>query len=288
MTSRWLRRTGPRRALVAGLVVALLGVLAWLGWRVLEQDQQLASKRRGEDQEIAADIVAAGLGQRLSVLERDLDVAAAAAGLAPGFAVAPGAVFVRLGHGGISGWPEGRLRYLPELPARRGDAAADALVARAQRSLKAGDYAAALAAYERLETFGGVPIGDVVGGIPAAIFAHLGRLTVYERQGDADAREREASALWEALRAAQWPVSSATYQYLVDEQVHRVLGRLERSDPDMVLAEAVGWLWEGRQQHSAFAPSARASRTFDSGAGLLVWRRAGADIVALVANRTLA
>jgi signal transduction histidine kinase len=285
MASTWLRRAGPRRALLAGLVAALLGVLGWLGWRVLEQDRQLAVQRRADDREIAADVVAAALGQRLSAIERDLDTAAARPDAPLPFGVGAGAVVARLSNDHIRSWPEHRLRYVPELPPRRGDAAADALVESAQRSLKTGDYAAALDAYDRLQTFGDVPIGDVVGGIPAGLFAHLGRLTVHERQGDSAARRREARALWETLRAATWPVSAATYQFLVAEQVDRVLGESKSPDPQLVLAEAVAWLWDQRIGSSAFPPSGRESRTFDSGTALLVWRPAGGGVVSFVENQ---
>lgn len=56
---RWFRP--PRRVLTSFLVVvvACVGALAWLGYRLLEQDRALESQRVQEQLEIAADRAAA-------------------------------------------------------------------------------------------------------------------------------------------------------------------------------------------------------------------------------------
>jgi len=63
---RWFQP--PRRVLTSFLVVvvACVGVLAWLGYRLLDQDRALESQRIQEQLEIAADLTAASLERKLA------------------------------------------------------------------------------------------------------------------------------------------------------------------------------------------------------------------------------
>lgn len=63
---------GPRQLrLVFMATMAVLSVtLGWLGWKLLQQDEQLESQRRTERREAAADLAVAGLEKRISLLRR--------------------------------------------------------------------------------------------------------------------------------------------------------------------------------------------------------------------------
>ena len=58
----------PRHLLVLFLAVTIIPAttLAWLSWRLLEQDRALASQRVQEQLERAVDLVAADFGRRLA------------------------------------------------------------------------------------------------------------------------------------------------------------------------------------------------------------------------------
>jgi len=286
MVSKSLRRSGFRRALLAGVVVLLMATIGWLGWRDLAQDRRLASQRVAEEREIAADLLVAALNQRLSLLERGLDAALTRGGFDRPMAGLAGGVMVRFSPGAIHTSPEHALRYYPFLSPRSTTGEAEALVRLAQTNLKTANLAAALETYGRLEELGEVPIGDVVGGIPAALFAHLGRLTVFERQGDNARRTAAARALDAALRSGKWVVSAPTYQFL-DDEVRRVFPEPLPVDERLAVADAVTWLWEQRVSDPAFPPSGRASRIFASGPALLVWRGSRDVTVASIADRGL-
>ena len=62
----WLRT--PRH-LLAGFLIVTLGPasgLVWLGWKLLDQDRDLASQRLQERRERAADLAVSSLQQRLA------------------------------------------------------------------------------------------------------------------------------------------------------------------------------------------------------------------------------
>jgi signal transduction histidine kinase len=280
MVSKRLRRTAIRRTLFGAIVSVLTAAIGFLGWRVLAQDQQLARQRLAEDREVAADLVVADFERRLSSIERDLDAALRDRESVP--PAVKGAVLVRITADGVRAWPEGSLRYHPVLPPAPATPEAEALVQRAQLALKAGDTASAVDSYDRLERFGAIRIGDVVGGIPAALFARLGRLTAYERRDDRTGQSKAAQALDEALRSGRWSVSAATYQFL-DEQVRRILPDRPAEDNERATADAVEWLWNQRQAEPAFPASGRIGRMFDSRPALIVWRSSPATVVAAIA-----
>ena len=285
MLSKWLRRAAVRRTLFAAVALCLMATVGWLGWRVLAQERQAAQSAADGDRQAAADSIVAAFGQRLSEIERTLDDALGSGELARG-AVAKQAVVVRMTGDAIRAWPEDGLLYYPPLPARPATPEADAMRRLATASLKTRDFTTALRAYDRIEALGSQPIGDVVGGIPAALFAHLGRMTAYELQGDNAARTASARALDAALRSGRWPVSDGTFLFLRGQVAH-VLPTTSDLDDQLTIAEAVTWLVEQRTRDPRFATSGRASRLFDSGPALLVWRSSADAVVAWVAGRRL-
>ena len=57
------------------VMLLLAATLGWLGWRFLQQDQQLADQRLAEQRESAAEIAVASLERRLVAIDQDLSAA---------------------------------------------------------------------------------------------------------------------------------------------------------------------------------------------------------------------
>ena len=311
MFGEWLR--GPRQLRVVFLAVMLLlsAALGWLGWRLLQQDQQLFAQRLAERREIAADLAVAGLEKRLSAVEHDLSQALVAGDLAQA-RVADGAVLVQFLPDAIRAWPQGRLIYYPELPEtlevpaavfatadelefRKQDFSgaiaalrapansadpnirAAALVRVARNYLKNGQPQESLKTYERLAALGSAPVG----GMPAALSAGAGVLVLYEQQKDRAGLASAASALNRDLDSGRWPITAAAYRYLTDQAAHWLPKTDLAPVPRAALAEGVEWLWERRRQDQT---GGRISLDTSSGPVLLVWRLSGSTLVGSVAG----
>ena len=105
---RWFQP--PRRVLTSFLVVvvACVGALAWLGYRLLDQDRALESQRIQEQLEIAADLTAASLERKLAELEKAL-------GGPPGDARLPGGtILIVAGTNSFDLYGSRRLLFYPE------------------------------------------------------------------------------------------------------------------------------------------------------------------------------
>ena len=72
MSGEWFRAPRQLRFVFVGTMLLLSCTLGWLGWRLLQQDQQLATQRLAERRETAADLAVAALEKRLSGVEQDL------------------------------------------------------------------------------------------------------------------------------------------------------------------------------------------------------------------------
>src|SRR5215831_8329163 len=72
MTHDWLNSPRKLRAVFIAIMLLLGSSLGLLAWRMLLQDDLLASQRLAEQRETAADLVVAALEKRLSRLEQDL------------------------------------------------------------------------------------------------------------------------------------------------------------------------------------------------------------------------
>ena len=105
---RWFQP--PRRVLTSFLVVvvACVGALAWLGYRLLDQDRALESQRIQEQLEIAADLTAASLERTLVDLAQALDGPPSAATLPDG------TILIVAGANSFDMYGSRRLLFYPE------------------------------------------------------------------------------------------------------------------------------------------------------------------------------
>jgi len=304
--------TSPRtrvRVLFFAVMLTLTTALTWLGWRLLDQDQQLATQRMSEQREAAADLVVAALERRFVEVERDLD--RVLAGEEPATSPDPGAaVVLRLDAISSRAWPSDGLLYFPQVFApseplnpslERADAlefrenahsealrnllplvtasdenlAAAALVRIARNHAKTGNSAEALAAYAALQ----VKHTATVAGIPAPLAAQLGRLTMFEQAGNTHAAAEAARVLHDDVMSRRWPLSYANYRFL-RERVAPALPEStthaggDESHPRDVVTEAVTSWWESSVRLNG-AASGRTAIPTRAGATLVVWRREG-------------
>ena len=123
----WFRP--PRHLLTLYLAgtLAAAAALAWLGWRLIDQERALDAKHAQDHLEIAADRVAAALQRSLNELERQLSEAG---GTLPGDAVA-----LRADRSSIQARPSNRPVFYPFV-AQAGEPPADNHVVGLRRKIE--------------------------------------------------------------------------------------------------------------------------------------------------------
>lgn len=108
----WLR---PPRHLLGLFLVVTVGpaiALAWLSWRILEQDRALATQRVQERIEHAADLITAAIERRLAGLEAQLPALAAS----PPANFPDDSLIVTVTGADINAYPRHRLLWQPVVP----------------------------------------------------------------------------------------------------------------------------------------------------------------------------
>ena len=239
---KWLQP--PRRVLTSFLavVIACLGALAWFACRILDQDRALESQRIQEQLELAADLAAANLTQKLSDLEKALDVA-------PGDARLPeGTILIVAGAQRLDVYGRQPLLFYPVLHATR-EVSSDTLhraeliefqqndpvaaaalfreesrsrdpelraaaLVRLGRSLrKAGQIQEALAAYSELAALDSTPVS----GLPAELVAREARCSLFEASARRDDLRRESEALLGDLESGRWRITRSAYEFRAAE-----------------------------------------------------------------------
>jgi signal transduction histidine kinase len=239
---KWLQP--PRRVLTSFLavVIACLGALAWFAYRILDQDRALESQRIQEQLELAADLAAANLTQKLSDLEKALDVA-------PGDARLPeGSILIVAGAQKLDVYGRQPLLFCPVLHATRevssdtlhraeliefqqndpvGAAAlfreesrsrdpelrAAALVRLGRSLRKAGQIQEALAAYSELAALDSTPVS----GLPAGLVAREARCSLFEASARHDDLRREAAVFLGDLESGRWRLTRSAYEFRAAE-----------------------------------------------------------------------
>jgi signal transduction histidine kinase len=239
----WLDWFRPPRNLLTFYLAGTLAAaaaLAWLGWRLLDQERVLEGTRAQERLEISADRVVALLQRSLDDLERQ--------SAAAGATVAEDTVVVTADRRTVQARPPDRLVFYPFLaePAegpgdvfRAGEAAefaggdlantiaiyrgltgtralpvrAGALVRLGRSLRKAGRHDEALQVYLELAR---LPT-TFIEGLPAELVAREARCSVLQERGSRDALEREARDLYHDLARGRWPLRRAAWDFLMDE-----------------------------------------------------------------------
>jgi len=290
----------------------LAGTLGWLGWRLLQQDQQLSAQRVVERQESTADLAVAALEHRLASL--DQHIARLLTAGEPASPAGDGALFFEFTQGGIRMWPEGRVLYAPDLqplpeppasifskadelefqkkdylgaiaalrePAASADpqvrAAAFARIARNYRN--AVNFRESQQYYQKLANLGAVRVA----GMPAAVAGALGEMATLERQHDTAGLRKTASSLLDVLHSGHWPMTQATYDFATQEAARWVAETNPPPSQPEALTEAVERLWEDWRR-GALPPAGRASLITSAGSVLAVWRSSGSTLAAFAAG----
>ncbi len=275
----------PRRfqvAFVGGMLV-LASALGWLVWTLVDQQRELAARRRTEQTAATADLAAAHLLTRVQSLHdslthwRDLSPT-------PPPELPAGAVVVRCAAEQVRVFPDDGLAYWPDpLVNGTSDPAALALVDRAAAEVGAGRMVRALEVYDDLAALGRTPVANM----PAALAARVGRLWVFERAGDEAAADLEQEALGRDLDAARWPLEYGAYQWLAGEADRTGTAEAGAArHAALARAEAAAWIRD--RWHNAGRQLADGRDVVETAAGpaLVVWRQFDNEHVALVADGT--
>lgn len=251
---QWVRPPHHLLLLFVAVTGIMAATLAWVGWRLVEQDRALERQQVRDRLESAADLVAAALvrsvGETDAQLARLIDLpfqelvnAAAGAAADP----ADEAALVVLRPDGVDIASTGRLPYVPVAPvvspasdvfARgevlefqqrdlqgaiavfRGLARSDVPAIRAGALLRlARALRKARRDGEALAIYADLAaLGPIaIEGLPAALLARHARCALLDALGRRAELHAEAGALDEDLRTARWRVTRAAYYFYTSE-----------------------------------------------------------------------
>jgi len=246
----WLRPPRHLVVLFLGIALVLVSTLAWLGWRLFQQDRALEEQRVQVRLEHAADVVAAELNDRLGSIEDQLatllalstsDLPNSAEEFAAQFS--DDVVVLVFSDNELLAYPNGRLLYYPVTrPVPEADAS---LFARGEAlEFRRQDLPAAARAYRRIAQSPDSLVragallrlgrtekkarrfdealdaydelanldGTQVLGLPSALVAREARLSVLEGLSRADDLGGEADALRADLQTGRWRLTRAQYE----------------------------------------------------------------------------
>jgi len=306
----WLQP--PRRVLVGFLLVVLacVGALAWLGYRLLDQDRALEAQRSRDQLETAADLTSAILDRKVALLERAMRDPADASSLPDGtvLIVVHARELEVHGQGRLLFYPESeappvvsddRLRRAEEAEFRKNDpTAAAALFRDAARSRDPAVRAAALVglgrtlrkasrtrealdAYAELAALGSTPVS----GLPAELVAREARLSALDASGRHDELRAEAAVFLRDLDGGRWRLTRSAYEFRTSE-ARRWMGDGPQQLPPSeavalsAAAEDLVQQWRAGPEPS----SGQRAYTIDSQAVLAVWSATTVRLVAVVAG----
>jgi signal transduction histidine kinase len=287
--------------------------LAWLGWRMVEQDRLLETRRVQEKREQAADLAAAAMQRIIAEAEERLTTFSAAAS-SPVAALGDGAALVVFSDQGVLDRAGTPLPYYPALPPpspmnsaaltaadelefRKNDPVAalrtlevpagsrDPVlkgeawlrIARIQRKLR--NFPKALEAFTEL----GKVDGTRVSGLPAGLRALQGRALIFEASGRGDDLHREAVLLRGVLENGRWLLTRSEFEFSY-EQAAQWLGSSSRAPMEtdrLALAETAETLWQEWKTQRNQEGNSRGRRTFRSGGrSVLLLTRSSAERMA--------
>jgi signal transduction histidine kinase len=315
----WL---GPSRRLsfsFLAVAVSLVGVMLWLGLKLVRQDQELAAQRLQERREIAADLASAALQKALSLIEEKV---AALASLSPverrrqaaadAETLTDDCALILFQPDTAEAFPERRLPFYPAVPRKPEPpssifAEAERLEFRQMDSLKAVETlraqerspdpqirAAALLRIARnfrklgrwdeaLAAYRELAAFKSVEieMLPAELIALQARLRVFELADRGEAAKQEARLLQDGLRERRWCLTRSAYEFYAGE-AQRILGQLGQpadSVATLALASAAEVLYQEWREN---LPSAGKQVLWESNQALLAIRRYANDSMILL------
>lgn len=290
---RLLRGDAPPARLLA-MFVLLTGLplvaLAWLGARVLDQDRALASQRRLERLQNAANDLADALTaatkdtaielpEGVTWLRFDRRGMVERRGVPPlhypAIITPPDAapVFARIEETELAN-PASAIAQYTRLAASTDPAVrAGAYVRLARVQIRSNSTSEALDTYEALLALGATPVA----GAPAELVARRQRAALFERAGDLHAAAAERSASAAALSDGRFVLDRTTFDFYA-EDLPAVIDR------HAALTAAVAEWWP--RWHAE--PSGRMARTTADGAFATAWRSTADGTIVAVGYDTTA
>jgi len=312
----------PRRLLFSFLAVAvvLVGVMLWLGWRLVRQDEELAVQRLQERRESATDLAAATLQKSLSRIEEQMTRLASLAPVerrrqagADAGTLTNDCALILFQPDAAEDFPERRLPFYPAVPRKPEPPAslfteAERLEFRQLDSAKAVEVlreparspdpqirAAALLRIARnyrklgrwdeaLAAYGELTTVKAmqIEMLPPELIALQARLRVFEQANRVEAARQEATLLRDGLRERRWRLTRGAYEFHAGE-ARRILGQAGQS-PDgvetLALASAAEALYK---EWRGNLPGAGKRILWESNQPLLsIWRQANDGLVLLL------
>jgi signal transduction histidine kinase len=322
MNSRkqWL---GPSRRLLLSFLavaVALAGVMLWLGWKLVRQDQDLAAQRLQERRESATDLAVGALQKSLSQIEEQMTRLASLAPVerrkqaaADAETFAEDCALILFQPDAVEAFPERRLPFFPAVPPKLGlpaslFAEAERLEFRELDSVKAVEAlreparspdpqirAEALLRIARnyrklgrwdeaLAVYGELATVKAVQieMLPPEPIALQARLRVLTQADRVETARQEAILLRDGLRARRWRLTRGAYEFYTGE-AERILGQAKQP-PDgaevLALASAAEALFQ-QWREDLSAAGDRILRESDQPL-LAVWRGANDSLALLL------
>ena len=306
----WLQP--PRRLLTSFLlvVVACVGALAWLGYRLLDQDRALESQRARDELELTSDLTAAAMDRKLAILGAALDgppdktslpdeavlLVASAQNLETHgarrllfeseFEAPTTASDDRLSRAELVEFreknPLAAAALFRDVARSKDPAVRAAALVRLGRSLrKAGRVREALETYAELAVLGPTRVS----GLPAELLAREARCSTLEASGETGELQREAAALLRDLYAGRWRITRSAYEFRAEE-ARRWIGdgaQLEAPADLLALSVTAADLVDAWCARPA-ASGGRHVSIVDSRPVLTVWRATSATLTAVIAG----
>jgi len=245
--------------LLAAAILIPIGVLSWLGVRILQQDRDAERQRRRETLEVTAGRLALDIERRLEQIEDQLAKGRGIV-LNPHPEEEPPAII--FAETEALEFQERDLRSaasayrkLAESPKAGVRAAALVRLGRVLRKLR--DREGALRAYVSLEQLGSA----AVAGQAADLLGYQGHCRVLEEARDIENLKTQAIALARALESGRWPMDQPTFDFY-----RELVRNWGAPAPSSLRAEAVLHL-----RNAELEPRGRRVLREKSGAVLAIW-----------------
>lgn len=196
--------------LLAAATLLPIGVLSWLGIRIIQQDREVEQQRRREALEVAAGRLALDIGRRLQDIEDQLAKGTGIALAAPTDEEPPASLFSEgeAAEFARKDFSTAAAAYRVLAQSLNPPVRAAALVRLGRVLRQLGDREGALQAYSGLEQLSSL----TVGGMPADLIGWQGRCRVLEEAHDVQGLRIHAARLAQALESGRWPLDKSTFE----------------------------------------------------------------------------